>query len=271
MQRCFILSVFAALIVVTKVAAQEKEATARQEGVAFIKEQFAAKVVPKAMRAELEEAIRAHLTEGGPAPLGGQLIRNDSGLALALITERTPEEKREYEKALAGLRNLKAGRATDVKFMVAYGEEMIEQVKEVHEAPPASSGFEESKQRSHDMLVRSAGSATKMLQMMSRMPRANVASVASLYESGVLGVKHPTYAILPSRRLTFRTDCCGLLLVKFEVFDPSEQELNDLRKGTTGALVILEVVGTHGRVRVDDEGLVELCRGKLKDLLPAHE
>lgn len=121
------------------------------------------------------------------------------------------------------------------------------------------------------MLVRSAGSAAKMLQMMSRMPGGNVASVAGLYESGVLGAKHPTYAILPSRRLTFRTDCCGLLLVKFEVFDPSEQELNDLRKATTGALVILEVVGVHGRVRVDDEGLVELCQGKLSDLFPAGE
>lgn len=121
------------------------------------------------------------------------------------------------------------------------------------------------------MLVRSVGSAAKMLQTMSRMPGANVASVAGLYESGVLGAKHRTYAVLPSRRLTFRTDCCGLLLVKFEVFDPSEQELNDLRKATTGALVILEVVGVHGRVRVDDEGLVELCQGPLKDLFPADE
>lgn len=271
MQRYFILSVFVALIVVAEAGAQEKEATSRQEGTAFVKEQFAAKVVPKAMRSELREAIRAHLTGGGPAPLGGQLIRNDNGLALSLIMERTPEEKREHTRALAGLRNLKAGRATDARFMAAYAEKMLEQIKESHESPPASSRFEESRQRSHDMLVRSAGSAAKMLQMMSRMPGGNVASVAGLYESGVLGAKHPTYAILPSRRLTFRTDCCGLLLVKFEVFDPSEQELNDLRKATTGALVILEVVGVHGRVRVDDEGLVELCQGKLSDLFPAGE
>ena len=271
MQRCFILSVFVALIFVSNAGAQDQEATARKEGVAFVKEQFAAKVVPKAMRAELKEAIRAHLADGGPAPLGGQLIRNDSGLALSLIKERTREEKREHARALAGLRNLKTGRATDAKFMVAYAEKMLAQVKESHESPPASSRFEESNQRSRDMLTKSVGSASRMLGMMSRMPSANVASLAGLYESGVLGTKHRTYAILPSRRLTLRTDCCGVLLVKFEVFDPTEQELNDLRKATTGALVILEVVGAHGRVRVDAEGLVELCQGKLSDLFPAGD
>ncbi len=271
MQRCFILSVSVAVIVVAKAGAREKEATARQEGVAFVKEQFASKVVPKAMRAELKEAIRAHLTEGGPAPLGGQMVRSDSGLALALIMERTSEEKREHARALAGLRNLKAGRATDARFMIAYAEKMIEQVKESYDSPPLPARLKEFNQRGRDTQISSIGSAAKMLQMMSRMPGANVASLAGVYETSVLGTHHPTYAVLPSRRLTLRTDRCGLLLVKFEIFDPSEQELNDLRKATTGALVILEVVGIHGRVRVDDEGLVELCQGKLSDLFPADE
>ena len=62
------------------------------------------------------------------------------------------------------------------------------------------------------------------------------------------------------------------MLVKFEVFEPSEQELNDLRKAAASVpLVILDIMGLHGRVRIDDDGLVELCRGKLQDLFPANE
>lgn len=63
MQRCYILSAFVALIVVTQVGAQEPKFASRQEAVAFVKEQFAAGVVPQAMRAELKQAIRAYLTE----------------------------------------------------------------------------------------------------------------------------------------------------------------------------------------------------------------
>lgn len=148
---------------------------------------------------------------------------------------------------------------------------MIEQVKESHQSPAASSRFEELRQQRCDMLVTGIEPAAKMLQMMSQMPARNVASMAGLYEVGVLGAKHPAYEILPSRRLTLRTDRYGLLLVKFELFDPSEQELKELRKATEGALVILDIVGAHGRVRVDDEGLVQLCRGKLNDLFPARD
>jgi hypothetical protein len=272
MKRCLVFSVFAALIVAAEVGAQDQEATLRQDGLAFLKEQFAGKVVPQPMRAELKEAIRAHLAEGGRAPLGGQLFRNDRGLALGLIMEPSPDEKREHARAWAGLDKLKAGRATDAKFMVAYADTMLEQVKDGHESPPASSRFAESNQRACEIQIKSVSSAAKMLELMSRAPGANVASLAGIYEAGVLGAKHPAYAILPSRRLTFRTDRCGLLLVKFGVFDPSEQELEDLRKATAGVpLVILEVVGMHGRVRVDDEGLVELCQGTLKDLFPADQ
>jgi len=277
MPRCCILSAFVVLVIVAQVnawgqGAEQGVLEPGQDTVAFLKEQFAAKVVPQAMRAELKNAIRAHLTEDGPAPLGGILFRNDSGLAMTLIRERSSEEEREHAKVLAGLSKLKAGRATDTKLLIAYGEKMIELVKASYDSPPSSSPLAESNQKSRDGEIGRIGSAVRMLGMASRVPGANVASLAGIYEASVLGTKHPTYAILPSRCLTFRRDRCGLLLVKFEVFEPSEQGLNDLRKAAAGVpLVILDITGIHGRVRVDDEGLVELCRGRLQDLFPAND
>jgi hypothetical protein len=71
------------------------------------------------------------------------------------------------------------------------------------------------------------------------------------------------------RRLTRRGDRCGLLLVRFTVFDPSDKELDELKKAADLPLVILDISNGYGRIRLDDGGLIVLGKGQLKDLFPA--
>ena len=61
-----------------------------------------------------------------------------------------------------------------------------------------------------------------------------------------------------------------MLLVKFDVFNPSASELSELRKSTGDVpLVILDISKGYGRIRLDDNGLIVLGKGKLAYLLPS--